>query len=99
DSRNIAQKGRLTGPVGTDDADHFAFAGDEIDSTQCPHRCLPLTPAQGMADAPQASGSMTGIVGVDGVANLHVLRDDMGLFELRVDHSSPPLARRTGIRR
>src|SRR5699024_4225008 len=67
DSRDIAQKGRLTGPVGTDDADHLAFPGDEIDSTQCPHSCLTLAPAQGMADAPQAFGPMTGIVGVDGV--------------------------------
>src|SRR5699024_6514543 len=98
-SRDIAQKGRLTGPVGTSAADHFAFPGDEIDSTPCPHSRPSWAPAPGMADASQTSGPMTGIVGVDGVANLHVLRDDVGLFELRVDHSSPPLARRIGIRR
>src|SRR5699024_12831654 len=80
-------------------SDLLAFPGDEVDATQRPHGRLALAPAQGMADAPQASDPMTGIVGVDGVADLNVLRDDVGLFELRVDHSSPPLARRTGIRR
>src|SRR5699024_4248657 len=99
DSRDIAQECRLAGAVGTDDADHLAFSGDEVDAAQRPNGRLSLAPAQGMADAPQAFGSVTGVVGVDGVADLDVLRDDVGLFEFRVDHSSPPLARRTRTRR
>src|SRR5699024_1775977 len=59
DSRDIAQECRLAGAIGPDDADHLAFPGDEIDSTQRPHGRLALAPAQGMADAPQASGSVT----------------------------------------
>src|SRR5699024_6309528 len=61
DSRDIAQEGRLAGAVGPDDADHLAFPGDEVDATQRPHGRLALAPAQGMADAPQASDPMTGI--------------------------------------
>src|SRR5699024_7997181 len=99
DSRDIAQEGRFAGPVRTDDADHLAFSSDEVDATQRPHGRLSLAPTQGMTDATQASGSVTVIVSVDGVADLNVRSDDIGLFELRVGHSSPPLARRIRTRR
>src|SRR5699024_4968228 len=99
DSRNVAQERRFAGAVGTDDADHLTFSGNEVDPAQCPDGCLSLATEHRIADASQALSPVTGVVGADRVADLDILRDDVGVFELRIGHSSPPLARRTRTRR
>src|SRR5699024_6575478 len=91
DSRDIAQECRFARTVGTDDADHLTFSGNEVDPAQRPDGRLSLATEHRIADASQPLSPVTGVVGADRVADLDVLRNDAGVFELRADHSSPPL--------